>query len=92
MSLIPKKYEEAVDEARALAKESLLVRKEMADTLRRIENLLERILEASQNPTFGIRLMLNDPLFFQKTPLRPRELPQRAQAPLKNPHFLLSYP
>ena len=55
MSLIPKKYEEAVDEARALAKESLVVSKEMADTLRRIENLLERILEASQNPTFAIQ-------------------------------------
>ena len=55
MSLIPKKYEEAVDEARALAKESLVVSKEMADTLRRIENLLERILEASQHPTFAIQ-------------------------------------
>ena len=54
MSLIPKKYEEAVDEARALAKESLLVSKEMADTLRRIENLLERILETSQHPPFTI--------------------------------------
>ena len=55
MSLIPKKYEEAVDEARALAKESLLVSKEMADTLRRIENLLERILQASQTPAITIQ-------------------------------------
>ena len=52
MSLIPKKYEEAVDEARALAKESLLVSREMADTLRRIENLLEKILENSKPSTF----------------------------------------